>query len=547
MEYEFENCKSIKTTLLDLHETAFFEIFKFLNDIDIYCGCRNVCRILRKYADTYLPCVGTFLCVTGVSDSNKNDDFPLFKNPVDIDVDLLYVFKRQRNGQVTHVSSESGPPITVSPKSFMCVDENTSCDPSCEYIKRLVNFKILDIFGSVINGKTVIGMYIDEMFEEEISRKEGMKIKHMKSNVWRRLLPHSQQPSRFGHRLIPIFYEYNVDNSKWLLMTCSNVTPIIYYCDVDVHTVSYSTNSSIMIGLHVYRDSRISPEYDFRVVKFKFSKNKETSMKSYKFGRKMFLNQNECNHDLSEFSEIRYHQDVVSSNSNQEDLDQKLFWIGGTRTLDQMNRHKPVSFYSSKDICREDRNYPCPKNINENVMTLTHRAKAFHETFEHQMFSNLWQNSGELEAIWGKVLIKHLPTKWERNYFKLKDEVFIFEGPRHFISTGMVTTKYDIKTRSEELIRCQNFQISYNDRIQTVVIDDKEEFAVILCTDITECAFDSCGTKIVPQISVFARNFHIEHRHNQENINFPEYYWRSTEMPYSYWLGNWKEVILQIQ
>ena len=71
-----------ETTLLDLHEIAIGEIFKFLDDIDIYCGCRNVCRILRKYADTYLPCLGTFLCVTGVPDSKKNNDFPLFKNPV---------------------------------------------------------------------------------------------------------------------------------------------------------------------------------------------------------------------------------------------------------------------------------------------------------------------------------------------------------------------------------------------------------------------------------------------------------------------------------
>ena len=100
VEYEFENCKPRKITLLDLHEIVFFEIFKFLNDIDIYCGCRNVCQVLRRYADTYLPCVGTFLCVTGVSDSRKNDDFPLFKYPVDIDVKLLYVFKRERNGRI---------------------------------------------------------------------------------------------------------------------------------------------------------------------------------------------------------------------------------------------------------------------------------------------------------------------------------------------------------------------------------------------------------------------------------------------------------------
>ena len=163
------------------------------------------------------------------------------------------------------------------------------------------------------------------------------------------------------------------------------------------------------------------------------------------------------------------------------------------------------------------------------------------------MFSNLWANSGALEATWGKVPIRPLQTNWERNYFKLKDEVFIFEGPRHLLLTGMVTKKYDIKTKSEKLIRCQNFKVSYNNRIQTVVVDDQEEFAVILCTDITDCIATSYGTKIVPQISVFARKFHIEHRHNQENINFSEYYWRSTEMPYSYWLGNWKEILLQIQ
>ena len=131
---EIENHKPRKTNLLDLHEIAIYEIFKFLNDIDIYCGCRNVCQILRKYADTYLECLGTFLCVTGVSDSNKNADFPLFKNPVDIDVEILYVFKRERHGQEMHVSSEPGPPITVSPKSFISVDKNTSSDPSCEYL-----------------------------------------------------------------------------------------------------------------------------------------------------------------------------------------------------------------------------------------------------------------------------------------------------------------------------------------------------------------------------------------------------------------------------
>ena len=42
---------------------------------------------------------------------------------------------------------------------------------TCELVgttgfQQSVNFKILDMFGSVINGKTVIGMYIDEMFEE---------------------------------------------------------------------------------------------------------------------------------------------------------------------------------------------------------------------------------------------------------------------------------------------------------------------------------------------------------------------------------------------
>ena len=89
--------------------------------------------------------------------------------------------------------------------------------------------------------------------------------------------------------------------------------------------------------------------------------------------------------------------------------------------------------------------YPCPRNINGNVMTLIRRTKESNEMFEHQMFSNLWQNSGALADIWGKIPIAPLLINWKRNYFKLKDKVFIFGGPRNFLSTGMWAKKYDIK------------------------------------------------------------------------------------------------------
>ena len=41
-------------------------------------------------------------------------------------------------------------------------------------------------------------------------------------------------------------------------------------------------------------------------------------------------------------------------------------------------------------------------------MTLIRRTKESNEMFEHQMFSNLWQNSGALADIWGKIPIAPL-------------------------------------------------------------------------------------------------------------------------------------------
>ena len=70
--------------------------------------------------------------------------------------------------------------------------------------------------------------------------------------------------------------------------------------------------------------------------------------------------------------------------------------------------YNPISFYTSGDLNFGDLDYPCPRNISGNVMTLTRRFQESYETFENQMFSNLWANSGALEATWGKVPIRPL-------------------------------------------------------------------------------------------------------------------------------------------
>ena len=174
---------------------------------------------------------------------------------------------------------------------------------------------------------------------------------------------------------------------------------------------------------------------------------------------KIILNE-PLNHGLSKFSDVRYQDDCGVYNNYDDNLGKTIleqfnscssfgsdqvkkaleqFRIEGTSiTLDQMNRHKPISFYTSGDINYGALDYPCPRSISGNVMTLTRMAKERYETFEHQMFSNLWENSGALQATWGKVPITPLHTNWKRNYLKLKDEVFIFEGPRHFLSTGFL-------------------------------------------------------------------------------------------------------------
>merc|ERR1712136_665744 len=126
----------------------------------------------------------------------------------------------------------------------------------------------------------------------------------------------------------------------------------------------------------------IPPGYDFKVVKFRFPKNQEKSKESYEFRMKIFSNE-PLNHGLSKFSDIRSPEDyavyrVYSEydedfgkkvleqfnncsrfGSNQVNKVLEQFRIEGTsRTLDQMKRHNPISFYTSGDLNFGDLDYP---------------------------------------------------------------------------------------------------------------------------------------------------------------------------------------------
>ena len=125
--------------LIDLCESIWYDIFKYLQDDEIYFTLRKVCRRIKRYADAYVQIDCLFLIVHGCRPSSSRT----FSSEVvteTITSKIVYVFRRFQH-PISSLSSKFLPPLIYHHRS------DTK------------NLTTTDHFGITLNNRIIVGNF----------------------------------------------------------------------------------------------------------------------------------------------------------------------------------------------------------------------------------------------------------------------------------------------------------------------------------------------------------------------------------------------------
>ena len=151
-----------KTSLLNLHETIFHEIFNFLDPHIVFLRLRSVCRTIKTYADSFVQLGGVLMFIGHQSS------------------ELLQVYRLKHN--VIFVSIQSIKPYSASDETEMG-----------------------HTFGGIFNGRVVAGTLMktkEGLWAQELSEKKLCVPK--KNAYW---------PCGL---MLQTLYEYNPKENEWI-------------------------------------------------------------------------------------------------------------------------------------------------------------------------------------------------------------------------------------------------------------------------------------------------------------------------------------------
>ena len=108
--------------------------------------------------------------------------------------------------------------------------------------------KVIGTLGAVIDGRILVGIYCNELVQDHPTQEQSTK-QHFLNKLRNRY-----GQIRYGHRFVPYFYEYERLKRTWLPVLPKHTNPLVYYHhDIDGDLVSYVSENSILVGLHVYK------------------------------------------------------------------------------------------------------------------------------------------------------------------------------------------------------------------------------------------------------------------------------------------------------
>ena len=134
------NCDSI-TSLLDLNEDIFREIFQYLKDELLYFSLRSVSRKLKLCVDAYIELTGIFLTVAGRDNTTE----------------LLYVLERKDH--VRTIILKTIVPYPYPPPFYHQEKISSRCCVAQTKTVMIRSLSDLGSFGANINGTVIIGTH----------------------------------------------------------------------------------------------------------------------------------------------------------------------------------------------------------------------------------------------------------------------------------------------------------------------------------------------------------------------------------------------------
>ena len=93
--------KNSKKSILDLHETIFHEMFKFLDHHTIFLRVRGVCRTIKTYADSFVQLGGVSM-ILGYQSFNLLQVYTLKRNVIVINIQSIKPYPTSDESKMNH-------------------------------------------------------------------------------------------------------------------------------------------------------------------------------------------------------------------------------------------------------------------------------------------------------------------------------------------------------------------------------------------------------------------------------------------------------------
>ena len=430
------------TSLVDLHEHIFHEIFRCLADNELYFSMMNTCKKIEGYVINYMGLSGIFMSVGGgvMNPQCLHDSINdcINKRPPS---QIIYAFKR--NEIVVSIRTEDEPKLPVMIEKF-ATDEKT--DFQRETKREIASF------GGVIKGRIIAGYYCLEYYEYDLNY----------FNV------SSQGYMHQGYMLNPYLFEFDPFKKIWRHIVNRDSEPLHYTYYVTCDLSFCVKGDSIVVGLAVTGDFFGSRHYtelvtDYKVVMFQFEDtsssngNEENPFRSnLKFSSKVI--EFEITKKSTEFAIMTKNNQENSSFDNDSLITgssmihvepNKLYLFGASRSGDQ----KTPILWKDKD-----------RDV---------------------------EGGFDIELI--KIHLEPILEFWRCMCFKLKDNAYIIGNSP---ACGKLCDIYNLI--DEKYYGSYDLVPTSVRSIHSVVTDAEETFAVILSDEkLTSC----CDRK--PRIMIF--------------------------------------------